>query len=99
MEPLTPQLTDFIQNQPMFFVGAAADVGRVSVVAVALETLRVLGPDRIVWLNLTGSGNETAAHVAINPRMTLLFCSFTDKAMILRVPARDARQSRIGTFA
>ncbi len=85
MELLTPPLIDFIHGQPMFFVGAAADAGRVSVSPKGMDTLRVLGPSRIVWLNLTGSGNETAAHVAANPRMTLLFCSFTDMPMILRV--------------
>lgn len=85
MEPLTSQLTDFINQQPMFFVGAAAETGRVTVSPKGMDTLRVLGPDRIVWLNLTGSGNETAAQVAVNPRMTLLFCSFTEMPMILRV--------------
>ena len=47
--------------------------------------MRIDGPQRIRWLNLTGSGNETAAHVAATGRMTLMFCSFTEMAMILRV--------------
>ena len=50
-----------------------------------MDTLRVLGPDRVIWLNLTGSGNETAAHVQVDPRMTLMFCAFSGNALILRV--------------
>ena len=48
-----------------------------------MDTLRVMGPNRIVWLNLTGAENETAAHLAESPRMTLMWCSFA-KPMVLR---------------
>lgn len=74
----------FIQNQPVYFVGTAAEQGRVNVSPKGLDTVRILNPNRIVWLNLTGSGNESAAHVAINPRMTLMFCSFDSTPLILR---------------
>ncbi len=74
-----PQITDrirrFIEAQQMFFVGTAARTGRVNVSPKGLDTLRILGPDRVAWLNLTGSGNETAAHVLDLPRMTLMFCA------------------------
>ena len=50
-----------------------------------MDTCRVLGPGRIIWLNVTGSGNETAAHLLQNPRMTLMFCAFEGSPMILRV--------------
>ncbi len=69
----------------MFFVATAAPTGRVNLSPKGLDTLRVLGPDRVLWLSLTGSGNETAAHVREDPRMTLLFCAFEGPAMILRV--------------
>ena len=85
MDALTPQLIDFIEEQPMFFVATAAEDGRVNVSPKGLDTLRVDGPSQIRWLNLTGSGNETAAHVAATGRMTLMFCSFTTMPMILRV--------------
>lgn len=85
MDALTPRQIEFIESQPMFFVATAAESGRVNVSPRGLDTLRVDGPQRVRWLNLTGSGNETAAHVAATGRMTLMFCSFTDKAMILRV--------------
>jgi hypothetical protein len=45
----------------------------------------VLSPKKVAWINLTGSGNETAAHLLQNPRMTLMFCSFTKRPLILRI--------------
>ncbi|MEM9201729.1 MAG: pyridoxamine 5'-phosphate oxidase family protein [Actinomycetota bacterium] len=85
MDALTPQLIDFIEAQPMFFVATAAESGRVNVSPKGLDTLRVDGPQQVRWLNLTGSGNETAAHVAATGRMTLMFCSFDAMPMILRL--------------
>lgn len=68
----------------MFFVATAADGGTVNVSPKGMDTLRVIGNDRIVWLNLTGSGNETAAHVGANSRMTLMWMSFGTTPIILR---------------
>jgi hypothetical protein len=50
-----------------------------------MDTLRIIGEKRVVWLNVKGSGNETAAHVLKNPRMTLMFCSFEENPLILRI--------------
>ena len=72
----------------MFFVATAAREGRVNVSPKGMDSLRVLGPTRVVWLNLTGSGNETAAHVAASGRMTLMFMSIAPSALILRVYGR-----------
>ncbi|MEO0370559.1 MAG: pyridoxamine 5'-phosphate oxidase family protein [Pseudomonadota bacterium] len=74
----------FIERQPMFFVATADREGRVNVSPKGLDTLRVMGDNRIVWLSLSGSGNETAAHVQATGRMTLMFCAFEDAAQILR---------------
>jgi len=79
------KLKAFIENQKIFFVGTAAAEGSVNVSPKGLDTLRVIGKNRIAWLNLTGSGNETSAHVQQNPRMTLMFCAFEGKPMILRL--------------
>lgn len=68
----------------MFFVATAAPDGRVNVSPKGTDSLRILGMNRIVWLNLTGSGNETAAHLLEHPRMTLMFCAFNGNALILR---------------
>ena len=82
---LNTTLIKFIKAQPMFFVGTAAAGGRVNMSPKGLESLRVLSETKIIWLNLSGSGNETAAHVRELPRMTLMFCAFEGDAMILRV--------------
>ena len=75
----------FIESQHIFFVGTAARDGRVNVSPKGLDSLRVLGPNRVLWLNLTGSGNETAAHLLDVNRLTLMFCSFERKPLILRL--------------
>jgi len=82
---LNGTLINFIAMQPMFFVATAAPDGRVNVSPKGLDSLRVLSETKIIWLNLSGSGNETAAHLRENPRMTLMFCAFKGDALILRV--------------
>lgn len=85
LEHITSELADFIQQQKIFFVGTAAEEGRVNISPKGTDTFRVLGENKIVWLNLTGSGNETAAHLLKNNRMTIMFCAFEGKPMILRL--------------
>lgn len=82
---ITEQLQDFISQQKIFFVATAGAQGRVNLSPKGMDSLRVLGPNRVVWLNVTGSGNESAAHVAENGRMTVMFCSFEGAPMILRL--------------
>ena len=74
----------FIEAQHMFFCGTAAADGRVNLSPKGMDSLRVIGPNRLLWLNVTGSGNETAGHLIENPRMTLMWCSFTTRPQILR---------------
>jgi len=74
----------FIEEQHIFFVGTAAPEGRVNISPKGMDSLRVMGPNRIVWLNLTGSGNETAGHLRLANRMTLMWCSFTTRPLIMR---------------
>ena len=76
---------EFIERQKMFFVGTADSDGRVNVSPKGMDSLKVLGDNRVVWLNLTGSGNETAAHLIENDRMTLMFCAFEGSPLILRL--------------
>ncbi len=78
----------FIEAQHLFFTGTAAPDGRVNVSPKGMDCLRVLGPNRIVWLNWTGSGNETAAHLLQSDRMTLMWCSFETRPLILRAYGR-----------
>jgi predicted pyridoxine 5'-phosphate oxidase superfamily flavin-nucleotide-binding protein len=85
LDAITPELKTFIENQKIFFVGTAADEGRVNVSPKGTDAFRVLGGNKIIWLNLTGSGNETAAHLLKNDRMTVMFCAFEGKPLILRL--------------
>ncbi len=76
---------DFIERQKIFFVATAAPEGRVNVSPKGMDSLRVLGPNRVVWLNVTGSANETAAHLQESPRMTIMFAAFEGDPKILRL--------------
>ena len=84
-QPLRKKFIEFIESQQMFFVATAAPDGRVNVSPKGLSSLRVMSGNRIVWLNLSGSGNETAAHVQECNRITMMFCAFEGPALILRV--------------
>ncbi|WP_085905794.1 pyridoxamine 5'-phosphate oxidase family protein [Kiloniella majae] len=75
----------FIQQQPLFFVATAGKDSRVNLSPKGLDSLRIINPNRIMWLNVSGSGNETAAHLLDVNRMTLMFCAFEGAALILRV--------------
>ena len=78
-------LQQFIKAQKLFFVGTATADSRVNISPKGMDSLRVLNANRVAWLNVTGSGNETAAHVQENPRMTLMFAAFEGDPMILRL--------------
>ena len=74
----------FIEAQHMFLVATAAPEGRVNMAPKGQDSLRVMSPNRILWLNLTGSENETAAHLRECSRITLMWCSFAKTPLIIR---------------
>jgi len=82
---LDQKLSEFIEQQKMFFVATADCDGRVNLSLKGMDSLRILSPQRVAWLNLTGSGNETAAHLLGVNRMTLMFCAFEGRSKILRL--------------
>ncbi len=82
---ISPKLQQFIEDQKIFFVATATADSRINLSPKGMDSLRVLNPNRVAWLNVTGSGNETAAHVQENPRMTLMWTAFEDNPMILRL--------------
>ncbi len=84
MNRFTPKQIEFVRAQPMFFVASAPADGRVNVSPKGMDTLRVIDERRICWLSLSGSGNETAAHVNENGRMTLMWMSIGEQPLILR---------------
>ena len=85
LDSITNELEQFIEKQKVFFVGTAASEGSVNVSPKGTDSFRVINKNKVVWLNLTGSGNETAAHLIRNDRMTIMFCAFEGKPLILRL--------------
>jgi len=75
---------EFIKQQKIFFVATATQKSRINLSPKGMDSLRVIDENRIVWLNLTGSGNETAAHLLEDSRMTIMFCAFEGNPLILR---------------
>ena len=87
-DSINDKLRRFIEDQKIFFVSTAAADGRVNLSPKGYESFRILDPNRVVWLNLSGSGNETAAHLRQVNRMTIMFCSFQTQPRILRLYCR-----------
>lgn len=79
---------EFIEKQHMFFVASAGDGTRVNLSPKGLDGLRVLDEQRVCYLDLTGSGNETAAHMLADGRITIMFCAFEGAPLILRLYGR-----------
>src|SRR5271168_2109572 len=90
LSEITPEVEEFIRAQRIFFVASAplSREGHLNLSPKGLDTLRILSPKRVGYLDLTGSGNETAAHVSENGRITLMFCAFAGKPNILRLYGR-----------
>jgi len=84
-----PQLTDhhrdFIARQHMFFTASAAAGTRINLSPRSTDMLRVLGDNAVVYLDRTGSGNETAAHLLADGRLTIMFCAVEGPPQILRL--------------
>ena len=79
---------DFIAAQKLFFTATAPADSRINLSPKGMDSLRVLDDKTVAYLDLTGSGNETAAHLKHDGRMTLMFCSFDADPLILRLYGR-----------
>ena len=83
------RLREFVLGQPVFFVATAATEGRVNVSPKGMKgTFTVLGPNRVAYLDHTGSGVETIAHLRDNGRITLMFCAFSGPPNVVRLHGR-----------
>ena len=82
---ITTRVQKFIEAQKMFFVATAPTSGRINLSPKGMDSFRVINENKVLWLNVTGSGNETAAHLAENERITIMFCSFEKVPNILRL--------------
>ena len=89
-ERIDDKLAAFIGRQHMFFVGTAPTEpdGHLNVSPKGLDTFRILGPKSVAYLDLTGSGIETVAHLRQNGRITIMFCAFEGRPLIVRLYGR-----------
>ena len=85
---LEAQHRDFIAAQKLFFTATGTADSRLNLSPKGMDSLRVLADSRVAYLDLTGSGNETAAHLKHDGRMTLMWCSFDAHPLILRLYGR-----------
>jgi hypothetical protein len=85
---LNDSLRAFIGEQKIFFTATAPAEGRINLSPKGMDTFRCLDAKRVAYLDLTGSGNETAAHLLADGRMTVMFCSFSERPLILRIYGR-----------
>jgi len=93
---ITDKHAKFVADQPMFFIATATKEGRINLSPKGMDCFRVLSPTLCGYLDLTGSGNETAAHIKHDGRVTFMFNSFTRNALIYRIYGKG-RVLRAGT--
>ena len=84
---ITDALQDFIAQQHVFFVGSAplSGEGHINLSPKGLDSFRILSPNRVAYVDMVGSGNETSAHLLENGRITFMFCAFEGPPNILRL--------------
>ncbi|GJQ49616.1 hypothetical protein KsCSTR_36470 [Candidatus Kuenenia stuttgartiensis] len=82
---LNKELQEFISRQKMFFVATAPENGNIAISPKCMDTFRCLDRKTIIYLDLKGSGNNTAMNIQENGRMAMMFCSFDKDPMILRL--------------
>jgi hypothetical protein len=87
-DSITPELRRFIEAQLVFFTASGTTDSRINLSPKGADTLRVLDERTVAYLDLTGSGNETAAHLKHDGRLTIMVCSFGEKPLILRLYGR-----------
>jgi hypothetical protein len=86
-EGITPELAKWIEQQHVFFVATAprASDGLINCSPKGMDTFRILGPNEVAYLDLTGSGIETVAHSHENGRIVFMFCAFDGPPKIVRL--------------
>ena len=89
-QELNQELIEFIEAQKVFFVGTAPASldGHVNISPKGMDSLRILGPTTVAYLDVTGSGVETISHVKENGRLVMMFCAFEGKPLTVRLHGR-----------
>lgn len=85
LDKIDERIRKFIGEQKMFFTASAPNEGRINLSPKGIDTFRCLDENTVCYLDLTGSGNETAAHITQNGKLTIMFCSFSGAPLILRL--------------
>ena len=88
LDHISDKQAAFVARQPMFFVATAAADARINLSPKGMDTFRVLGPNRVAFLDYGGSGNETHAHLVADGRITIMFCAFDQPPLIYRIYGR-----------
>ncbi|MDV7341057.1 pyridoxamine 5'-phosphate oxidase family protein [Terasakiella sp. A23] len=85
-DQITDEMKEFIEKQKMFFnASAPIEGGHVNVSPKGMDCFRIIGDNQVAYLDITGSGNETSAHLRQNGRITIMFCAFDGKPKIIRL--------------
>lgn len=89
-DTITPKIADWLSQQQMFFVATAplAADGLVNCSPKGMDSFRILGPREVAYVDLTGSGIETVAHLRENGRIVFMFCAFEGTPNIVRLHGR-----------
>jgi hypothetical protein len=87
LEEISDELRVFIEKQHLFFVATAPlqASGHINLSPKGLDAFRILSPKQVAYMDLTGSGNETSAHLLENGRITFMFCAFEGAPSIVRL--------------
>jgi hypothetical protein len=84
-DKITSRVQTFIESQKMFFVATAPKDGRINLSPKGMDSFRISSEKKVQWLSVTGSGNETAAHLINDNRITIMFCAFEGAPNIVRI--------------
>ncbi|WP_299119143.1 pyridoxamine 5'-phosphate oxidase family protein [uncultured Tenacibaculum sp.] len=82
---INSRIQKFIEAQKVFFVATAPKNGRINLSPKGMDSFRVLNENKVAWLSVTGSGNETSAHLLEDNRITIMFCALEGAPNILRL--------------
>ncbi len=84
-EEINNKVEEFIKKQKIFFVATATEDSFINLSPKGMDSLKIMGRNRVIWLNSTGSTNESSTHVQRDPRMTMMFCSFEKDPLIVKL--------------
>ena len=84
-EKLNKEIKNFIEKQKIYFVSTTTKDGYINLSPKGMNSLKILDDNRVIWLNSTGSTNESSTNIQRDNRMTIMFCSFEEEALIVKL--------------